>query len=131
MYERGVAELEHQRQGGQPGSMIVVEALPRPLRGRPRPAVEPGQIQTLGHAVLVVAGHDPARSRGEQLDTRLGVRAVAHRVTETEDAVGARVGVVENGAQGFEIGVDVRQDRVLHAVRMRGVVPGGCGPGLR
>jgi len=39
-------------------------------------------------------------------------------------------GIVEDGAQGFEVGVDVRQDRVLHALRRRGAVPGEYGPGL-
>ena len=94
--------------------MVVVEALARPLRGRPRVRVEPLQVDEPGDRVLVIARDHRLRPLRHGLDARDGVGAVAHQIAQTQERVRPRRRVGEHRLERFEVGVDIRKHRVPH-----------------
>jgi hypothetical protein len=112
VHQRGVADLTHEGQGPEPLAVRGVQALARPLGRRARVAVEPAEVQPIGHGVLVIARHDGLGPLGDQLDTRQGIGAVADGIAQAQHGVGLVSGVGEDRAQRLEVGVDVGQNRV-------------------
>ena len=113
MHQCGVTDLTHQRQRSQPIAVRAVQALARPLGRRAGVAVEPAEVQPIGHGVLVIARHDGLGPLGDQLDTRQRIGTVADGIAQAQHGVGLVRSVGEDRAQCLEVGVDVGQDRVF------------------
>ena len=90
-----------QRQGAEEGGAIRVEPLARPFGGRTRVPVEPREIQAADDGVLVIAGHDRARARADQVHAGRGVRSVPDDVAQAEDVVRASGGIAQDRVQRF------------------------------
>jgi hypothetical protein len=68
------------------------------------------------NGAIVVAGNAERIVPAQQRDACLRIGVVADGIAETQDAVRtAPRGVVECRAERFQIGVDIGQDRELHA----------------
>ena len=75
-------------------------------------------VETLGieHGALVVIAQEAELATVDhQIEALAGVRAVAHHVAQTEDLFDLLIADVrKHGPQGFEVAVDVADDRALH-----------------
>jgi len=63
----------------------------------------------------VVAADDGRGLQGpDTIDDRVGLRAVADEIAEHDRAIPASLGVLEDGVERVDVGVDVREDEVAH-----------------
>ena len=73
-----------------------------------RGAVELGLTLRVDHCVVVVATHDRRAAADDEVQTTIGVGAVADDVAETEDLFEAKlVDAFKDSLQGGEVGVNI------------------------
>ena len=115
--------------GPPASSPVPARSVPGPLDRGPRVVVEPVDVERAGRRPIVVAGDAAAPISGEAGDDAVRVRPVADDVAEVPDGVDV-AGVGEDGIEGDEVGVDVRQHGDAHAIKAiaRGMVAGEAGP---
>ena len=125
--QRCVLDFSNQRQRAQPGTRVGVEPLARPLGGRPRVGIEPVELESARHGMLVVAADDLLTALADEIDTGGGIGAVTNDVPQAEDGVAAVGGVGEDGAKRFQVSMDIREDGVPHGRGVRTLRAALCG----
>ena len=76
--------------------------------------VEHARVQVSQHRRVMVAANRHRALASEPGDDVVGIRAVAHDVAQDPHRVKGRAGL-QDGFEGRQIGVDIRQDRDPHA----------------
>ena len=101
------------RQAAQPGPRRLADPAARPLHRRLGVRVEPVDLGPAERGEVVVAGDADRADPGQPLDDAVRVRPVADDVAEVPDGVD-RAGRGEDGVEGDEVGMDVREDGDAH-----------------
>ena len=96
------------------------ELLPRPVYRLPRPLVEVVVTPHAARRLVVIARNHDGAGLPDQAQACVRVGVVADDVAQADDGVRPGRCVVQHRLQGFEIGVQVGDNRVFHDVTSSG-----------
>src|SRR5580692_19438 len=111
--EQEVGEAKLVRERVEPRAARLVEYALSPDDGRARDAVEAIDAEVLERGEIVIAQHRVPATIAQNRHALVGIGSVAHDVTERNEGIG-RLCCRERPLERFEIGVNVRHDRIFH-----------------
>ena len=94
--------------------ILAGQVLQGPQGGAAGHGVEPLQIVLAGGGAVVIAAHDDGAVGAHPIADGVGIGAVADQIAAAQGAIVMAGGSLEDGIEGFEIGVKVTDYEIAH-----------------